>query len=214
MNKLMKLSLLVISMTLAISFQSCSKDDEVEKTKTLYVGDTMKIENGATTENEFVAYISDGNLIASHVGKTKVNNNGTVFELEVLGRHSMDIQLNWDLTPDQIKENQKKGILKSDAVEWDARFIVYAESGYANLLTYAFEDDKLKIIRFYTNISNQEEVTNYLKERYFFDKQLYNGKKFIGMDALKQSDMSSSVTLTIIPDNKPEYKLEVTFMKK
>lgn len=199
----------------ALNLTSCSSDDDdddVLKAQTLYAGDSVKWKKGATSANDFVAYVSKtGYLHAYHVGVTTVVYKGNVATITVNGRYNaLNVQTDWSLTPDQLKKKQG-GTPVQDFTQNGNRAIIYENVSKANRLMYIFSNNKLVGARAYSSISDMTAITNYLKERYIFSTRQNNDYTYAGVDALELSKVKTGVTVGLDADYKVDYRLQTTF---
>lgn len=203
----------------ALNLTSCSSDDDdddVLKAQTLYAGDSVKWKKGATSANDFVAYVSKGGYIhAYHVGTTTVAYKGDVATVTVYGRYNaLNVQTDWGLTPELLKKRQG-GTPVQDYTKNGNRAIIYQNVGKANLLMYIFSNNKLVSATVYSSRYDEDAITNYLSERYVFSTQQYEDDTFIGflgMDALEKSKIKTAVLYGLDSDYKLDYMLQTMFM--
>lgn len=213
-----RIELLVVMLLTAFVFVACSSDDDENSgsltDQVMYSGDSVRINSNATVANRFVAYVSkDGYLHGFHVGETTVYLNGGSANVTVRGRYNaFDVQTDWGVTPEQVKANQKGGTLRSDDTSNGIRMLIYENVGTANLLTYGFKNNQLYIAMALSNPKDQEEIINYLSERYIFFPEEIESYTYAGIDAIDREYAKTVAYLKLDTDFKYDYMLQSTFI--
>ncbi len=170
MEKIMKLGLLA---AFAAVFVACSGSDDDESgidtsTRTIYVGDSVKIDGAQTlvSADKFVAYANDqGYIKAFHIGQTTVTVNGsTKIPVVVKGVQTgfSDPVMVWGCSKSYVKQHHTDGSLYKE----DEDYVYYKGSGKIPLYQYSFEDSKLKTAATIVRLSNAVDYGYYLLERY------------------------------------------------
>lgn len=213
-----RIGLLMMMLLTAFVFAACSSDDDDNAAgltdQMMYAGDSVRISSNATVANRFVAYVSkNGYLHGFHVGQTTVSLNGESANVTVRGRYNaFDVQTDWGLTPEQVKANQKGGTLRSDDTINGTRMLIYENVGTANVLTYGFKNNRLYIAMALSNPKDEEEILNYLTERYIFLPEEVESYTWAGVDALDEEYAKTIAYLKLDTDLKYDYMLQSTFM--
>lgn len=192
----MKLGLLAI---FATAFVACSSSDDDEKsgidasTRTIYVGDSVKIEGAQTltSANKFVAFTNNqGYIKAYHIGQTTVTVNGsTNIPVVVKGVKTgfSDPITNWGCSKSYVKQNHTVGSLYKEETD----NIAYKSNGNIQVFLYSFENSKLKSAATAVSLSNSVDYFEYLLERYLPITELDGA--YMLVDALSTSDCKTAV---------------------
>ncbi len=196
MKKLMKLSLVAI---FAAVFVACSGSDDEEKsgidasTRTIYVGDSVKIAGAKTMEsaNKFVAYTNNqGYIKAFHVGQTTVIVNGGVkIPVEVKGVKTgfNDPITVWECSKSYVDQHHTDGSFYEDK----GNYVYYKGSGKILLYQYSFENGKLKTAATIVSLNNSVDYFGYLLERYLPIAE--TDGKYVFIDALSKNDCKTVI---------------------
>lgn len=201
------------------SFAACSSSDGDDggslSDKFMYVGDSVKVGSGFSVDNKFVAYVSqDGYLHAFHVGETTYGNNGAKAKVTVGGRYkAFDVVTDWGISPNELKSRVHASPI-SDGEDDGVYMVVYGKVGCANTLGYAFKNNKLYMALALSSPADQEEILNYLIERYIFSPEEVDAYTWGGVDGLDEAHIKTFVALKLDSDYKYDYMLQTYFMSK
>ena len=193
---------------LSVGLASCSSDDSDEAEKddgvdtspiTLFAGNN-KIIMGADTifsSNRFVAYGKGNTVNAWHVGQTELLvNNKKRIAITVLPKYTLydDPICEWGCSRDYIKNHQKQGSINSKSNE---KILAYDNAGAATILSYSFENDKLKSVIAIVSLKHYSQYADYLTER-FIMLPYYKGEDtyFIGADGLDEKSRKTVAVLS------------------
>ncbi len=195
MKKLMKLSLVAIFVAV---FVACSGSDDEKSvigiyTRTIYVGDSVKIEGARTlvSADEFVAYTTkDGYIQAFHVGQTTVTVNGSMkIPVVVKGVKTgfNDPVTVWGCSKNYVDQYHTDGSFYEDK----GNYVYYKGSGKILLYQYLFENGKLKNAATIVSLNNSVDYFGYLLERYLPIAETDGNYVFI--DALSKNDCKTAI---------------------
>lgn len=92
--------------------------------------------------------------------------------------------------------------------------VVYEKIGCANSLAYGFKDNKLYIVMALSSPSNEDEILDYLKERYIFSPEEVQAYTWGGVDGLDDAHITTFVAVKLDADFKYDYMLQTYFMSK
>lgn len=204
---------------LSTSLTACGGDDDDNDNATLsdqilYAGDSVKIKSNATVDNRFVAYVSNnGYLHGFHVGETTASANGKSAKITVRGRYNaFDVQTDWGASSELVKANQKNGTLRTENTSDGVHMLIYQNVGTANILAYGFRNNKLYIAIASSSPSDEDEIINYLKERYIFMPEEVASYTFAGIDGLDRQHASTLAIVKLDSDYKYDYMLQTIFV--
>lgn len=201
-----------------VTFSACSGSDDDNPTPptanlSIYVDDSVKVGTGASVDNKFVAYSSKGYLYGFHVGETTYTVNGSTAKVVVKGKYNaLDVVTDWGISPAQLKAKVKAKPETEQTLDNGDYMIAYQKIGRANLLGYIFKNNKLVFVGANSSPTYQEEIVNYLKERYIFSPEQIDDHTFAGVDGLDEAHIKTYVTVGIETDNKYDYMLQTCFM--
>ena len=195
MEKIMKLGLLAI---FAAVFVACSGSDDDESgidtsTRTIYVGDSVKIDGAQTlvSADKFVAYSNNqGYIKAYHVGQTTVTVNGsTKIPVVVKGVKTgfSDPVMVWGCSKSYVKQHHTDGSLYKE----DEDYVAYKSNGNIQAFLYSFEDGKLTAATTGVSLSKTVDYAEYLSERYLPIGE--TGGNYILIDALSKTTCKTVV---------------------
>lgn len=204
MNKKYLLHLIAIIMVtvLNVSLLSCGSDnddDDIDITPiSLIAGDDKTIQGADTisSSNRFVAY-GKGNVVHGwHVGEASLVVNGKKrVPIKVLPKYHLydDPICNWGCDINYVKANQKQGVLSGKSTN---TLLAYENAGAASILSYTFENGKLKSILAIVSTNHASQYGSYLAERYLM-LPYYEGENtyFIGANG---TDLDNATTAVIM----------------
>ncbi|MBO7098871.1 MAG: Ig-like domain-containing protein [Bacteroidaceae bacterium] len=167
----------------AMCFFSCSKENETDTqviitptSISMYYKDTKQLSaTNATswrTEDDFVAKVDMKGLVtAGHVGTTNIiasnNKNSATCEITVKPKYNLyDTPiLDWGASISKIKSQETH---KTASTSTSSMLGCDYSKNSSNpcLVTYQFENDKLKVVFVYLNLQSYGDASNYLLERY------------------------------------------------
>lgn len=199
------ISILFPLISVALSFSSCSNDDnsslsQLDKTEvTLYVEETSNLTYSGgdciwTSDNPLIASVENGVITANHVGETMIHANDAVCKVTVKSNYTKyyDPYTNWGKEKDLVKQYMKNYELQS---ETDDR-LTYQGDNSVLLYTYVFDNGKLNACGFAVDSSDSNYMTNYLLERYIPVANEGNLYTFISPD--KQTEIGLEIDETYL----------------
>lgn len=162
---------LIVALTAAVSFTSCSDDDEIKKhysDMTLEAGETKLIgESGWNTSNKYIVTADGSNITAQRVGTATVYNSDYRFNVTVTPKYNLyeEPVLTWGRSKDLIGNymiNHGYSEL-SDTNE----MLIYKGEDYEDYIFYGFDDyGELKISGVLIDAAYAETLGAFLGERY------------------------------------------------
>lgn len=210
MKKINYWSMLAIMMValLSVGLTSCSDDDEEDNIDTtpikMYAGEEKTIQGADTisSSKEFVAYGAKNVVHGWHVGEASLVVNGKkTIPVSVLPQYHLydDPVCNWGCDMNFVKNHQKQGKLSSKSSSTN---IGYENAGAASLLSYNFENGKLKAVVALVSTNHTSQYASYLSERYLM-LPYYSGEDtyFIGADDVKLEDANTVVVMQVYNAN-------------
>ena len=214
-----KLIYVLAVLAAVVTFSACSGSDSDDapslSDQFMYAGDSVKVGTGVSVDNKFVAYVSQrGYLHAFHVGETSYSANGTTAKVVVGGRYkAFDIVTDWGISPTMLKSKVKETPVLEK--ELDGNYmVVYEKIGCANSLAYGFKDNKLYMVMALSSPSDEEEILDYLKERYIFSPEEVQAYTWGGVDGLDDTHITTFVAVKLDSDYKYDYMLQTYFISK
>ena len=201
--------------TLSACSGSDSDDEPSLSNQFMYAGDSVKVGTGVSVDNKFVAYVSQkGYLHAFHVGETSYSINGAEAKVVVGGRFkAFDIVTDWGISPAMLKSKVKETPVLEKEVDGNY-MVVYEKIGCANSLAYGFKDNKLYIVMALSSPSDEDEILDYLKERYIFSPKEVQAYTWGGVDGLDDAHITTFVAVKLDTNFKYDYMLQTYFMSK
>lgn len=169
-----------------VLFSSCGDDDDDDEVVgssdsarlkvTLYdtsiklkVGETRKLSYTGykpiwTSDNNYIASVSDGTVKAQRVGTTTVYANSHECQVVVEPKNTLFAEpyLNWEASMEDIKTY----MAPYDLINETSHALVYQGEGYVLGYQYVFDDDVLSRAILGVNPSDEELLSEFLAERY------------------------------------------------
>lgn len=218
----MKRFVIFLSMIATVfAFAGCSSSDDDDNSgfsdKFMFVGDSAKVGTQVTVDNRFVGYVSkNGYLHAFHVGETTYGTNGNKATLKVEGQYNAfnNVVTDWGISPATLKSKISATPTIDEAANDGTYMVAYKNQGCANIISYGFKNNKLYIVMALSNPSDEDEILNYLKERYVFLPEEVQSYTWGGADALDEDKIKTLVLLKLDSSFKLDYMLQTYFESK
>lgn len=204
MKKLKTLLLLSMLVLVVGGFSSCSSDDDdnlkfqdvsitAGSTKTLSTGKDLKW----TSENDYIATISNGVIEAKRVGEVKMASDKGTFNVKVIPQYSYfnEPYMQFEASKQSVKNAMKSYSLVGETDD----ALLYQGIGYTTYIMYSFENSKLEYSYIMTKSTYSTEVANWTTERYIY---VTNTSNYIGMISV---DMKTIVFISPMKLNNSWY---------
>ena len=175
MEKLKKLSLMLLCAAMSLLFAACSEDeDDAPKLNrnelSLMAGQSAKLtyEGDCTWESDepLIAEVDDdGNVTANRVGETTIWANDETCKVKVNPKYNtyMEPCMDWGASESEVA-NFMNGY---ENLGKDGNILSFADMANEIVYMYLFEDNSLKTSAIGANfMSKGEEITDFLLERY------------------------------------------------
>lgn len=204
MKKIESIILLSLIALIVSTVSSCSKDDDDNlkfQDVSITAGSTKALSTGKdlkwTSENDYIATISNGEIEAKRVGEVKMASEKGTFKVKVTPQYSYfnEPYMQFGASMQNVKDAMKGYTLVSE----QSKALVYEGHGYTSLIMYSFEDSKLKYSYIMTKSTYSTEVANWTAERYIY---VTNTTDYIGMVSV---DMQTLVFISPMKLNSSWY---------
>ena len=204
MKKYYYLSAIAMIVMMSLGMVSCGSDDDDSGIDTtpvsFFCGDKKLIEGADTiaSANKFVAYGKGNTLTGYHVGQTTVTVNGKKkipVTVNALYHLYDDPVCEWGCDLNYVKDHQKQGTVSSKST---TNMYVYENAGGASLLSYNFENGKLKSVLAMVSTNHTSTLADYLLER-FIMAPYYEGSEtyFVGLNGLDDENTNTAVLMQV-----------------
>lgn len=179
---------------------SCADDNEEANYPSeivLMVGEKINLNQGAESENPFVAFVENATLTGAHIGSTVLKIGKFRIPVSVLGYYHLydDPITDWGCSMATVKQRQKQGTL--NAASSTSEQLVYTEAGAAKILAYTFKNNKLVSINAAIQPSNASNIGKHLAERYVMTPYVTGELLLIGIDAYDEERATTAVSVSV-----------------
>ena len=194
MEKIKTLILLSLIALMVSTVSSCSKDDDGDltfKDVSIVAGSTKTLSSGKdlkwTSENKYIATISDGEIEAKRVGEVTMASDKGTFKVTVTPQYTYFTEpyTQFGASMQSVKKAMKGYTLVAE----NSTTLLYKGDGYASYIMYSFEDSKLAYSYIITKDTYSTEVANWTAERYIY---VATTSEYIGMMSV---DMQTIVVI-------------------
>lgn len=204
MKKYYYLSAIALIVMMSLGMVSCGSDDDDSGIDTtpisFFCGDKKLIEGADTiaSANKFVAFGKGNTLTGYHVGQTTVTVNGKAnISVTVKPKYNLydDPVCEWGCDLNYVKDHQNQGTVSSKSTD---KMYVYENAGGASLLSYNFENGKLKSVLAMVSTNHTSTLTDYLLER-FIMAPYYEGSEtyFVGLNGLDDDNAKTAIMMQV-----------------
>lgn len=183
MKKIKSIILLSLIALIVSTVSSCSKDDDDNlkfQDVSITAGSTMTLSTGKdlkwTSENNYIATISNGEIEAKRVGEVKMASDKGTFKVKVTPQYSYfnEPYMQFDASKQSVKNAMKSYSLIGETDD----ALLYQGNGYTTYIMYSFENSKLKYSYIMTKSTYSTQVANWTAERYIY---VTDTSDYIGM---------------------------------